>query len=289
MVRFKKPNELFEDKIERVIKKYLPKDFKYLKEPELDFKNSKGKFIKKYPDFAISYANQIMVLIDAVKTERKYLHIASGSKSKQMREYSEKYVSIVVKNSNINYCRPRYPRILGAPPFYIMSITVLAKFLHFLSSRSRASLSYHAGIPLNLDFHRIIDKFIDNITVPHFKCKYCKNRLIDVDLYYCPDLEKYAIDLYMDTEQYDYNQPFEITFNEFDGCVSIEVTGRCKHFRSILAKQCRSCGAVFNNEKLLNLKDFDSYHADNLEKDFEFYKKYSCSTAHSGFGIFTFL
>ena len=104
MIRLKKPSKLFEDKIERVIKKYLPQDFKYLKEPKLIFNVRNKRLTKKYPDFAILYADQIMVLIDATKTERKHLHIASGSKSKQMRKYSEKYATILVKNSKQFYC-----------------------------------------------------------------------------------------------------------------------------------------------------------------------------------------
>lgn len=263
MPPFKNHSKLFEDKVERVIKKYLDPRLKYAKTPNLPF----GK-----PDFVILHKNIILVILDATKTKKKRLITHTSGKVKQMLRYADHYVSILVRNSNVPYCIEYFSekRKIGDPTYFVMSVSILKKYLIFLSKRMKSTLQYYGFVAIKVNQHSIVDDFIDTITDPKLKCKFCKNRLINVDLYHCPDLKEYAIELYMDEEQPKDNNPYEMTFSEFSNC---EAFGKCKHFRSILGKQCRNCGAVFDNAKLIALKDFNSYHADNLEEDFEFYKK----------------
>lgn len=275
--------DYFESKVDRAIKKYLPKFLSYgstelvFDEPEYGKSDSKKE--KGTPDFAIYYKNKIFLLIEASKNIKGRLVPKSGSKHKDMRRYSRNYLSILVTNSRLKKVMRYFPPLkpLGYPHYYIMSITLLRQFFQFLERNVKKGLATYFDYDLSSDLSRsnvdeIIDCFIDEITPIEQKCGLCKNRLLRVGIFYCPYFGKYMLEMYADEIEYG-REPYifwKKSFYEFEDCA---LDNECEHLKRQIAQQCRSCGAVYYEGKILKLTDFDYSHADNLSEDFDFYKK----------------
>lgn len=270
-------SSFFEEKVQRVIEKNLDNNFQLNVKPELSF---------GVPDFAISFNGNFFLLIDACRKQgnRNRIFVSGGRKDKQMVEYANNFISILVINSILRGTRisSNVKRPYGTPYYYIMSVTVLGKFLKFLSTNLKSSLAFFASTNLPAEqIDNILDKFIDSLTPKENKCPICENRLLHYPLYFCRDNNLFITEEFAEeteVRQVGNKVMYGKTHIECEGCGVHDFDNcnytKCPMSGKVSGRICRACFAIFNDyNKLIKIDNFVDTQREQIMESIPFYCK----------------